>query len=771
MHARKPTNHKPTKQTNRRYGRSSSGGYGSRLGGGSRFGGGGGSRCEGGSGGSRFGGGASGGSRLGNNTDEEQGGYKSRRQYGSEEFGGEEDGEEKASRADEADKWRSAKKTQSTSSYGGGGSRFGGGGGGSRFGGGGGASASSSRFPALDGDAPPSGGSSFGGGGGSSRHGGASSGTGYIARRFGAEEAAAANAEGGDDDGPSRADEQDKWRSSKKYVAPEDDNTPEFGRSDNTDDWRTFGKKTQPQPQQRESRFGRSDGAGNWGSNKSAEDGGNKNSATTWGRQDARPAHLRRFGKNKAAAAATDNKEADSKAADTTTATTETEAAAPAKREVSQRWQKPAAKKVEAAPKMTAAEAKAAGRAAFLKRQAAEAEARAAAIAKRAADKAAIAEAQPRQPAAVVAKQQAAAAVQQQQQQQSQAAVQPTATATATAEPAAAAPKPFVAEELVKEDAWDDDAVTAAQPKVVDGMVDVSVKNAKLFAAIVALTEVSRVDLAKGFPLFDVKDAAAYENLKKILCKSVVSQSSDLDLHSLYNTLNATQPTLSRELLVSTLVGVRDLKGKPFVQELVEESKLDVLALVAGEDELADALAKFDLLCLKPATEMKVDIAALLASGTSPADALKQLNASLPATESAAHLAEAILSQVASTVFADKKTPAVEYVATAGPLLVRVVGTEEQAQVDALFAFQSAWYAAGKHKTAIKAVFKSLHDSKVVTPASVIAWRDDKKSKAKGKMQALMKVMSWVSDIEPKPEQEEYYESDNEEEGDGMDAW
>jgi len=296
--------------------------------------------------------------------------------------------------------------------------------------------------------------------------------------------------------------------------------------------------------------------------------------------------------------------------------------------------------------------------------------------------------------------------------------------------------------------------------------VTVDKRTTKLELALLSLDPVTIKDLEEGLRKLDLSKVT--EELSALLGRSLFTKSVSVDdvVKVCLMELDEAAPAV----LLSIFKVAKNKMGERGLTEAVRDAEVDLLDAIAEGVE-GEALDKFltehGLLCIKRLPDISEEVEKALADGTAAADIVKLIADKVDAELSVVQLLSVATAGVFGMVFADKAAINAEALSKYAPLLERIVRqpTDEQAEVSLIFAAQQAWYEAGKDKVFAKELFPQLLELNLATPEAFITWRDDTQNrKTKGKMDMLLKINSWITEIEPREEYDEGDEGDEEEE-------
>jgi len=299
-----------------------------------------------------------------------------------------------------------------------------------------------------------------------------------------------------------------------------------------------------------------------------------------------------------------------------------------------------------------------------------------------------------------------------------------------------------------------------------EGLVEAENRQTDLDKAMSGLVKLGQTinvkTLQNGLAKLSLDDEAVRSTLVGLLSRSVQSK---LSLEDMVSTLESEAADHVSTVTTDVLAAVATAKGDRVVKSLAEESKIDVLPVIApgkdGED-LAAFLESKKLLCLKPPPKIGGQVAEALAKGDSPDDVLSMVNKEVSAKIDVEFLIPVLMNHLLAAVFKDPKAANIGALEPLVGLLQRATMKDPLAETKILFATQGAWFAAKKPKGVIRDLFTRLHELGLVSVEAFDLWREDEVDKTKGKMQALIKVNAFVSAL---PREAEYDDEGDEDEG------
>lgn len=308
----------------------------------------------------------------------------------------------------------------------------------------------------------------------------------------------------------------------------------------------------------------------------------------------------------------------------------------------------------------------------------------------------------------------------------------------------------------------------------VDVIVPISQKQSKLDKLIAEGESVNVKVLAKDIAKLSLDEEKQGE-LCEVLAKSVNLER--IKLAEAVNTLTEKVPETAAAVVTQLLQVLLKKKKEKKLLKMVSKSKLDVLDIIAKGlegDKLQEFLAEKELLCLVPVADVSTDVTKKLeAEGAASVDAvLKLVNDEIDVQLSAASVVPAVSKYLFSQVFKGD-TIDTDVIKTFVPLLNRCLNVPKpdfEAHKDVLFAAQKKWDKSN-YSGNIKDIFISLHENELLTHEAFNLWKEDTKSKTKGKMKALLKVNSWIESITPIPVSEFDEDEGDEEEEEEYDGY
>jgi len=224
-------------------------------------------------------------------------------------------------------------------------------------------------------------------------------------------------------------------------------------------------------------------------------------------------------------------------------------------------------------------------------------------------------------------------------------------------------------------------------------------------------------------------------------------------------------------VVVATLVEIFSKGRRTFLKILgkLELATINDLVNTGQSSEEYDAfLQTQNLLFLKTVPDVSEEVSQTLQQGASSTETMALLDSKMDSAQTPTNLIPVISTSVLNLVFAGKD-PALDVIVDWAKVLLRCL-SDVASEISILFTAQRVWYKKTKARPMtvnkkLRAVFQKLHECELVSFEALAGWRDDRKTKVKGKPQALLGVSTWITEITPpEPEPEEGDEEEDEEE-------
>lgn len=298
-----------------------------------------------------------------------------------------------------------------------------------------------------------------------------------------------------------------------------------------------------------------------------------------------------------------------------------------------------------------------------------------------------------------------------------------------------------------------------------DNVVDITKQGSALKQAMDQKDTVDAAKLEGNLEALDLSDADVLESLSLVLAKSIIKATLTGDELAAAMQSDLTDAQVS-QVLESMCLKIKSLEGNTALVKMVSGTQADLASLVSGGktgDDLDAFLREKDMMDLLPVPNVTDDVMASLKAGDAPEKTLKVVTDGVDAKLSVSYLCEPVTAFVMDKVLADAKNPDLDVVAAYGPLLQRAAARDVEAQIDLIFQVSTAWAKAGKVGATCKKIFMAFHEAGVISGEAFVAWKESTR-KDKNKMQVLLKLSMWVTEIAPKPVVEEYDEDEDEDE-------
>jgi len=285
-----------------------------------------------------------------------------------------------------------------------------------------------------------------------------------------------------------------------------------------------------------------------------------------------------------------------------------------------------------------------------------------------------------------------------------------------------------------------------------------------LESAIAENEPVDSSKLGQGLARIPLESESQISNLAEILAKSLIEK--HLALSYMLILLRDKRPSEAGNIALHVLKIVQSKKGDQTLLTMVNKAnaKFDKSSLITlithpkelNDSQLADFLLEHDLLCLKPVPDITLTIANALQENQSPSQILNLITEQVDEKVKVSYLAETVVSHILPLVVGqsqatDKKgiaTPNLDIIDSYLPLLKRIIANDKDTQLKVIYIIQNKTSAG-----MVRSIFDRVHRIGICSGESFLTWRDDTnltkdKELQKIKKNTLIKVNSWLTDIE-----------------------